>query len=311
MNTQANAVPDSSLQSRVDAPPVVPPLQTLYWSLRREFWENRSLYLAPLAVAAVFLLGFAVSITHTIRRIAQATSLAPEKQLQAITTPYDLAAGLLMFTGILVGVFYCVEALQGERRDRSILFWKSLPVSDFTAVLAKAIIPIFLLPLFLFAATFVLHWSMFLLTSAALSASGQSVSAFWTQLALPQMSLLVFYHLVAVHGIWHAPFYAWFLLVSAWARRMAFLWAVLPVLAIVALERLLFNTSNIAGMLGDRLSGGAAEVMTMPGTMPLHPATTHITLLHFLFSPGLWLGLVVTAAFVAAAARLRRYRDAN
>jgi len=310
MNTHANAVHDSSLESPA-AVSVVPPPQTLYWSLRREFWENRSLYIAPLAVAAVFLLGFAVSISHTLRRIRGASLLAAEKQLQAITTPYDLAAGLLMFTGILVAVFYCIDAFQGERRDRSILFWKSLPVSDTTTVLAKAVIPILLLPLLLSAVSFALQWSMFLVASAALSATGQSVSTYWAQLALPQMSFLVIYHLVVVHGIWHAPFYGWFLLVSAWARRMAFLWAILPVLAVVALERLLFNTSNIAVMLGRRLSGGAAEVMPMPGTMPIHPATTHVTFLHFLFSPGLWIGLAVTAAFLAGAVRLRRYRDPN
>jgi len=311
MNTHANAVHDSTLEAQAAKVAVVSPLRTLYWSLRREFWENRSLYIAPLAVAAVFLFAFAVSISHTLHRIGRAPSLAPDKQLQAITTPYDLAAGLLMFTGILVGVFYCVEALQGERRDRSILFWKSLPVSDLTTVFAKAVIPIFLLPLLISVVSFALQWSMFFVASAALLATGQSVSMYWTQLALPQMSLLVIYHLVVVHGIWHAPFYGWFLLVSAWARRMAFLWAILPALAVFALERLLFNTSHIAAMLGRRLSGGASEVMTMPGTMPIHPATTHVTFLHFLFSPGLWIGLAVTAAFLAGAIRLRRYRDPN
>jgi len=311
MNTHASSVHDSTLESQAAAIPVVPPLRTLYWTLRRELWENRSIYIAPLAVAAVFLFAFAVSISHTLHKIADATALSPEKQLQAITTPYDLAAGLLMFTGILVGVFYCIDAFQGERRDRSILFWKSLPVSDASTVVAKAVIPILLLPLILSAVSFVLQWSMFLVASAALTATGQSVSMYWAQLALPQMSFLVIYHLVVVHGIWHAPFYGWFLLVSAWARRMAFLWAILPALAVFALERLLFNTSKIAAMLGNRLSGGAAEVMTMPGAMPIHPATTHVTFLHFLFSPGLWIGLAVTAAFLAGAVRLRRYRDAN
>jgi len=310
MNTQANTMQDSSLESRVAAPSDIPVIQTFYWSLRREFWENRSLYMAPLAVAAVFLFAFPVSIAHTLRRIAAEPSLAPEKQLRTITMPYDVAAGLLMFTGIVVGIFYCLDALQGERRDRSILFWKSLPVSDLTTVVAKAVIPIFLLPLLTFAAAFVLQWSMFLLMSAALAATGQNVSMYWAQLALPQMSFLLLYHLVTVHGIWHAPFYGWLLLISAWARRMAFLWAALPVLAIFALERLLFNTSHFAAWLGHRLGGGA-EAMTMGGAMPVHPATTHITLLNFVFSPGLWLGLAVTAAFIVGAARLRRYRDPN
>ena len=51
-----------------------------------------------------------------------------------------------MLTAFLVGVFYCLDALHGERRDRSILFWKSLPVSDLTTVLAKASVPCRVLP---------------------------------------------------------------------------------------------------------------------------------------------------------------------
>ena len=73
------------------------------------------------------------------------------------TLPFTFAALLLMFTtSFIVGVFYCVDALQGERRHRSILFWKSLPVSDLTTtVLSKASIPFAMLPQVTFAVTVV------------------------------------------------------------------------------------------------------------------------------------------------------------
>jgi len=119
---------------------------------------------------------------------------------------------------------------------------------------------------------------------------------------------LLFYHLLTVHTFLHAPFYAWLMLVSAWARRMAFLWAVLPVLALLALEKLLFNTSYFGSLLLYQLSGGGTEAMTMPGSMPMDPMT-QVTPGHFLVSPALWMGLMLTAAFLAAAVRLRRYRD--
>ena len=58
---------------------------------------------------------------------------------------------LIMLSTTLVAVFYCLDALYGERRDRSILFWRSLPVSDTVAVLTKASIPIVgILPLLTF-----------------------------------------------------------------------------------------------------------------------------------------------------------------
>ena len=107
-----------------------------------------------------------------------------------------MAAGLIMLTGIVVGVFYCLDALHGERRDRSILFWKSLPVSDLTTVLAKASIPLVILPLLTFAITVATQWLMLLISSAVLLVSGQSVATLWTQLSFLRRSWLLLYHLL-------------------------------------------------------------------------------------------------------------------
>ena len=77
----------------------------------------------------------------------------------------------------VVGVFYCLDALHGERRDRSILFWKSLPVSDLTTVLSKASIPLVILPLITFAIVIATQLIMLLLSSAAMLISGLSATA--------------------------------------------------------------------------------------------------------------------------------------
>jgi ABC-2 type transport system permease protein len=151
---------------------------------------------------------------------------------------------------------------------------------------------------------------MLLLSTAVLWANGLNAATLWTRLSFFQMSLYLLYHLVTVHAISQAPVYGWLLLVSAWARRAAFLWAVLPLLAIGAVERLLFNTQHFAGMLEDRLSGGGAEAITMPGTFPMNPMT-HLTPGTYLSSWGLWMGLLFTAVCLAAAVRLRRYRGPN
>jgi ABC-2 type transport system permease protein len=305
MNTQAHALPDQQLNPRA----AFSATQSFHWSVRRELWENRSIYIAPLAAAGIFLIGFLISLIHLPRQMRSLSTLHVT-QHQTIITPYDSIAGLLMLTGMVVGLFYCLDALHGERRDRSILFWKSLPVSDATTVLAKASIPLIVLPLIVFAVTVTAQWIMLLLSSAALLGSGLSPGVLWTQVHLFPMSLMLLYHLVTVHVLWHAPFYAWFLLISAWARRgtflATFLWAVLPLLAIGFVEKIAFNTSHFANFLVDRLSGGA-EAMTVPGSMPIHPGV-HITLGHYLATPGLWLGLAFTAMCLAAAARLRRSR---
>ena len=307
MNTQANAVTGTGVEAQTMTPAAVSMSRQMYWCVLRELWENRSLYIAPPAIAGLFLLGFLVTLFHLPGRMRAVIALDPMQQHRALAIPYDIVAGLMMGTAMIVGAFYCIDALYGERRDRSILFWKSLPVSDVTTVLSKAIIPLVFLPLFVFVVAIATQLIMLLFSSAVLLASGSSVATLWTQLSFPQMSLLLLYHLVTVHALWPAPLYAWLLLVSAWARRAPFLWAVLPPFAIGVLEKLVFNTTYFANMLLNRLSGGGLEAVTPPDSFPTHPMT-HLTPGVFLSSAGLWMGLAVTAAFLAGAIWLRRYR---
>ena len=301
MNTQSNTMPESSVQSQATASPDISAARRFYWSVQRELWETRSIYIAPLAVAAVILSGFLISTIHLADKMRAALALSPAQQNQTIQQPYAFAEGVLMGTFLIVAVFYCLDALYGERRDRSILFWKSLPVSDLTTVLAKASIPVLILPLVTFAVTVVTQSIMALLSTVVLLGSGLSAATLWNHLPLFQMWLGLFDHLVGFHGLWYAPFYCWMLLVSAWARRVPFLWAALPPLAIGVVEKIAFNTSYFEAILRYRFAG-------TPDADAMDP-TTHLSSVPFLISPGLWIGLVVSAAFLAAAIRLRRYRE--
>ena len=308
MNPQSNAAPDSPIDSQRIAPTAMSATRPLYWSIRRELWENRSIYIAPLAAAGLFLFGFLLSLFHLPSGMRALSKLDPAQQAHNLAMPFHLATALIMLTALIVGVFYCLEALHGERRDRSILFWKSLPVSDLTTVLAKASIPIVFLQLLTFAIIFATQCIMLLLSSAVLLGSGLSVTTLWTQVSLFQMSLMLLYHLVTIHGLWYAPLYSWLLLVSSWARRVPFLWAALPLLAIGIVEKIAFNTSYFAALLKYRLTGGDEGAMAAPGSFPIDPMT-HLTPVRFLSTPGLWIGLIFAVAFLVAAARLRRYRE--
>jgi ABC-2 type transport system permease protein len=284
-----------------------------YWSVRRELWENRSIYVAPLAVAAVVLLGSAISLVGVPRSVRGVAALDLAIQSAMLAHPYAHIAMLLVATGILVGIFYCLDALHGERRDRSILFWKSLPVSDLTTVLSKAIIPFVILPLIIFVTTVVLQFIMLLMSSAVLLATGAGVTTLWARLPLFQMQLVLLYGLIVL-ALWHAPIYAWLLLVSGWARRAAFLWAVLPLVAIGVFEWIAFHTSYVGSLMHDRVGGFAAHAFALrqPGSGPLDPHFIPLALIapgKFLSTPGLWLGLAVAAIFLALAVRLRRYRE--
>jgi ABC-2 type transport system permease protein len=299
MNIESNTAPIH----RQDADATKPP-RPFYWSVRRELWENRSIYIAPLIVATVVLFGFLVSTGGLPERRRAVLFLEPTKARVAIDMPYNVVAMMLIFTAFIVGVFYCLDALHGERRDRSILFWKSLPVSDLSTLLSKATIPLVILPLVTFAIIVATQFVMLLWTSVLLMAHGMSPASTWTNFPLFQESLILLYGLIAI-SLWHAPIYGWALLVSGWARRATFLWAVVPFLAIGFFEKITFGTSHFASMLKDRLMGFAPEAFAFK----LHSIESpQLTPGKYLSAPGLWLGLIFAAVFIASAIRLRRYR---
>jgi ABC-2 type transport system permease protein len=301
MSTQSNTMSES-FQAQNVVPAAMPASRVFYWSVRRELWENRSIYMAPVAVAAVILVAFSISSTLGIWE--SRLRLVPSRPQM----PYDMAAGALMLTGIIVSVFYCLDALHSERRDRSILFWKSLPVSDVTTVLAKASIPLIVVPLLTFAIAIAMQWMMLLVSSAVLLISGQSVATLWRSLPLASMWLLMLYHIITAHAIWPFPVYCWLLLVSGWARRATFLWAALPLVAIAAVEGIVFRTRYFAELIGRRFIGDAPAMNMAPDSMGLDPLTTHLTVGRFLTSPGLWVGFAIAALFLAAAVRVRRHQ---
>jgi len=253
--------------------------RVMQWSVRREIWENRSIYIAPLCTALLYLFGFMLS------------RLSPHRI--GVQRPFDAAAVILIATAFIVAIFYCVDAMQSERRDRSILFWKSLPVSDRTTVLAKVSIPMVVIPAITFATVVTLQIAMLLWSTT------------WINVFFHALILL--YGLI-VMSLWFAPIYAWLLMVSAWAKRAVVLWAVLPWMIAGMLERLIFGTSLFGFWMKQCFMGfmEAAFETTKQGQVErldqLRPG-------NFLITPGLWTGLIVAALFLWAAVKLRRGRE--
>jgi ABC-2 type transport system permease protein len=310
MNTESNTANSGITDPGHNATPMSA-TQPFVWSVRRELWENRSIYIAPLIAGSVIVFGSLITAYRLPRLRMNALALEPTRMRAAIEAPYDIAAMMIMFTAFIVAVFYCLDALHGERRDRSILFWKSLPVSDFTSVLSKAFVPLVILPLFTFVVIIATQFMMLLISTVALLPSGLAGST-WKLLPWFQLSIILLYGIVTM-TLWHAPVFAWLLLVSGWARRATFLWAVLPWLALAAIEKIAFNTQYFAQMLGRRVGGSFEEafvVTTYPkgSHYPIVDRLTQLDPLRFLSSPGLWIGLVVAAGFFVAAIRLRRSR---
>ncbi len=275
------------------------------WSVKRELWENRAIYIGPVIAAAVVLFGVVLGHTTAHQIILNPRSHHPSVMPPIL--PYAFATGAIAVTSFIVGFFYCLGALNHERRDRSVLFWKSLPVSDVTTVLSKAVVPALILPVVTVAVVFATQLLMLGMDLAHNAVRGGDAADLLTKLPLGQVWLDVAYaYLLLV--FWWAPLWSWLLLASAWAKRMAFVWAVAPPLAICLVERMSLGTDFTWRMLKGRLLQGAEIGFTTP------PVADRIALpwpdpLPFLASPGLWIGLVLAAAFLTGAVWLRRRRE--
>ena len=282
----------------------------VYTSIRREVWENRSIYLAPLIIAGVVLFATLVGTIVTSTKYRKLPNGDPAKRYAMVVRPVGMSPAPIMFTTILVALFYSIDAMYGERRDRSILFWKSMPVSDRVTVLSKASIPLVILPLVAYVLSVATQVTLLMLSSPVLAANGLSPAAFWHELRFFQGLVIMVYGL-AVHALWFAPIYMGLMLVSAWARRSPFLWVAVPLLAVAAVEKATGNTQHFLAFLRYRFSGAmAAAFVKLPrGHDGNFDRLAQLTPGRFLMTPGLWTGLLFAAVCLVIAVRLRRNRE--
>jgi len=290
-------------------------VRPLYWSVRRELWETRSVYIAPAVAAVVVWCGYLITAIGMPARRVETLKLDPGHQSLLMSEPFVAAHAAITLTVMLVAAFYCLGALFNERRDRSILFWKSLPVSDLKTVLSKAAIPMVVLPVVGIAVTVVAQTVILLLSTLILVAAGVSAATPWTPGYIAGQGVVLVYTWVTL-TLWLAPIYGWLMLVSAWAKRAPFLWAVLPPLALCLLEKIAFNSTHLLGLLADRIGGSeaAAFVTVPPMVLKAHGGMPPLGLDavdpgKFVTTPGLWIGLIVFAACLAACVWLRRRRE--
>ena len=346
-----NAVIDTLPSPRA---PVAAPHATHKFKLllRREFWEHKGGFLwAPLVAGGISLLLTVMAIVVgevAARRaiasgklqiddvmvngldIGKLTSRMDAKQLHDFGNGIDIS--LLMASSwpfivlAFVAFFYCLGALYDERKDRSVLFWKSLPVSDAETVLSKAASALLVAPILAVAAGLATMLGFLLVISVVIALhGGNPLSLAWGAGSPFTMagSLLAS---VPVYALWALPTAGWLLLCSAWARSKPFLWAIMiPVFSgifvswfdlmnVFNLESGWFWKNIVARALLSLVPGswlGNADLRHMtPDNVDrvaqlISPATTWSMLL----APQLWIGAVAGAAMIFAAIQLRRRRE--
>jgi len=284
------------------------PLDTTVMLARRELWEHRSLWLAPLVVEALLALCLLIGQISTDIPVHVLTL----QQRMAIFTIVQWALPMPVFlvAAIVVG-FYLLDCLYTERKDRSILFWKSMPVSDELTVGSKLLVATVLVPLGALLLTTVGG----LLFDAVLAWRIPGALSWSTYEWLRTEVVLLLTVTLAV--LWYAPIGAALLLLSAWARRSPVLWATLVAVMAPLVERIGLGTHYIWSFEQYRTNGVWHKLWlghenVFGNFQNLRPVGTALELFNIraaFTDVDLWLGVIAAVAMAYAAARVRRYRD--
>jgi ABC-2 type transport system permease protein len=305
-------------------------IQTQIALMRREIWEHRSIWVTPAAVATITTLlaiamviavaAFGEILNPDIEKIADAT--IPETVRRAALAGFLMGNTTVFLIAMwFVTIFYCLDAMYAERKDKSILFWRSLPITDAETVVSKLLIAFVAIPVATLAAVIVSHLLNLIIVSIWLATEGANPFRFiWGAVPLFDTWAAVTTILIAV-PIWMAPLLGWFLFVSAWAKRGPLLRASLPIAILPILEYIVFRTWTLGEAILTRLS-----IVTMPLFDSISKAgfdeddlqsmlTENLSLVSwldygsFFSSLEVWMGLIVCGLFATAAIYMRRYKD--
>ena len=339
-------------------------MNRMAWLIRREFWEHRAIWIAPVVVLALLLVGAvtgnvmvgdvhvdsdivldhnagspdatqapvpdedgklqkidhlveaggasdARSIDARVLSPGEAVAALPEAKRHALlTVVYAAVAAVMFFVLGIIGFFYSLDALYADRRDRSVLFWKSLPLSDTETVLSKFIVAAIAIPVVAAVAAFAGQLITAAGGSLKLAMTGGNGLLMWAPQVIGS-SWLAAVAMAVICALWFAPVTAYLLLASSWAPRSPFLWAVLPPIALSMVEKITFGSSHVAMFLKHRMLAPFQALFQQQNLGDMKTMSMDLAggVIHLLFSPGMLLGLVAAAALLAATVWVRRYRD--
>ena len=286
-------------------------MNTAIWLVRREFWENRAIWVIPLSMGAFMLL---VSLFGRVDMMSVAAQVPSRAVGQAFLAA---VAGTFFAVMSIYSTWYLLDCLYADRKDRSVLFWKSMPISDTTTVMSKLATALIVIPAVYFAAADLTALMMaFIISVRASSTLG---GALWHADLWLQIQGLWLYVIVTT-AVWYLPLAAYLLVVSAWAKRAVMLWSILPPLALILGERWFFGTHVIAHQLAERLFAYPEMAFNSNLGSWTASATDHdavsspadiwsfFDLGGFFSSAPTWIGVAAGAALIAAAIQLRMRR---
>ena len=295
--------------------------------VKREIWEHRSIYVTPIAIAVIVsLVSLAGMVTVSAfdkevhMALFSASNIAGDAERQAALAVFFLGTSwVFLFALVILTTFYTLDCLYAERKDKSILFWRSLPVTDAETVVSKLLTAVVVLPLFTVTAIVITHLVNLLITTVwVMMKGGNAAHLIWSSVPLFDNWAAALIVTIA-SAVWMSPLIGWFLFVSAFTKRAPLLMAFMPLIIIPIMEWIFFRSKIFANAIF-----GRGEVIPLFREMDIEhffdeermvvnenmvSLLAHIDIGRFLLSPSVWAGIVVCGLFTTAAIYVRRYRD--
>ena len=316
-------------------------MNTFVTLLKREYWESKTSFVwVPLVITGITLftavLGLIIASTgsietgeygsHDLGSLFKLYDVSVDPDIKAFATQSALYSGVYTYYLVLaiVGFFYCLGALYDDRKDKSILFWKSMPVSDSQTVISKFVSVAVVAPL--------IYWLIILATNIMMLVVGtifawlsgvDAWSALWANSGFFKVAA---YQFAAIYMamFWAIPFVGYLLLVSSWTKKVPFLVATVPPVLVVIAEGMVFKTANVASFLGQKLFGVVQALVApfnslarefsqkraeLEADLPIFDEFEFMSFGQQFQDSGFWIGLILGAAMIAGAIYIRRFRD--
>jgi ABC-2 type transport system permease protein len=308
--------------------------------IKREYWENKgALRTTPLVIGGIYIAFLLMSIFTTAHfdnemyTFREAVRLLAEQPPEFRSTHgYEVLLGSSVFFTLVLSFvvfFYLLGALYDDRKDRSILFWKSLPASDTLTIASKLLTAMFLAPAMFWVAFILTQVVMAIIASLMVLSVGENPWTLFLSVVNPLKAWAVLLVSYVASALWFLPMYGWLLLVSAFAPRIPLLFAVLPPVVFAILQIWIgflktFTLNNsLFGLIGDWVAnspailsvgandGRAGLSLGIPLTDDFDHSVTLANIFDRLFSTQMLTGLVIAAVFLAAALWFRHRATDN
>jgi len=302
--------------------------------MKREFWENKGAFrTTPLVIGGIFLAAmvmFLITFNHfdnefqslreLLRFVAQQDVGLRAKVLFAANLEISVFFSMVL---AFVVFFYLLGSLYDDRKDRSILFWKSLPASDTLTLASKLLAAMVVAPFIFWVVYVITHIVIMALFAVVVLVLGENPWTLFLSLGSPFEAWSLVLVSYFAQSIWALPLYGWLMLVSAFAPRIPLLFAILPPVILGVLElwvdflKTFTLNDNLFGlfgrwfanspliMSGDDHENGFGAALGIPITSDYDHEVTLANMFDRLFSTDMLIGLAIAAVFLGAALWLR------